>query len=53
MVLGDVVEPPRLPLFLENMTWVDFREPDPDPLEQLEFGITGRRSARADILEAD
>jgi hypothetical protein len=25
------------------MTWVDFRKEDPDPLEQLVWGITGQR----------
>ncbi len=34
---------PKLPRFLESMTWVDFRVTDPDPLDQLIWGITGRR----------
>jgi TIR domain/CHAT domain len=34
---------PELPLFLGGMTWVDFRVADPDPLEQLIWGITGQR----------
>jgi nucleotide-binding universal stress UspA family protein len=34
---------PKLPVFLAGMTWVDFRKDDPDPLERLIFGITGRR----------
>jgi TIR domain-containing protein len=34
---------PQLPLFLRGMTWVDFRVSDPDPLDQLLWGITGRR----------
>jgi hypothetical protein len=25
------------------MTWVDFRKDDPDPMEQLVWGITGKR----------
>jgi hypothetical protein len=25
------------------MTWVDFRKRDPDPMEQLIWGITGER----------
>lgn len=36
-------KPPELPLFLGGMTWVDFRELDPDPLDQLIWGITGQR----------
>lgn len=34
---------PELPLFLRGMTWVDFRKRDPDPMEQLIWGITGER----------
>jgi hypothetical protein len=34
---------PELPLFLKQFTWVDFRQPDPDPMRQLVWGITGRR----------
>jgi hypothetical protein len=34
---------PRLPLFLESMTWVDFRVSNPNPMAQLIWGITGRR----------
>ena len=34
---------PKLPIFLESMTWVDFRKEDPDPLEGLIWGITGER----------
>ncbi len=34
---------PRLPLFLRQMTWVDFRSEDPDPLQLLVWGITGER----------
>jgi hypothetical protein len=36
---------PTLPLFLEAMTWVDFRLTDPDPLERLIWGITGTRTS--------
>jgi TIR domain len=34
---------PKLPLFLQSMTWVDFRVAAPDPLESLRWGITGNR----------
>ncbi len=36
---------PKLPVFLRGMMWVDFRRDEPDPLEQLIWGITGDRSA--------
>jgi len=34
---------PQLPVFIEGMTWVDFRLHDPDPMEQLIWGIVGVR----------
>ena len=43
VLLPDAPNPPDLPLFLEGMTWVDFRKPDPDPLGRLIWGITGKR----------
>jgi hypothetical protein len=45
VLLPEAAREPRLPLFLEGMTWVDFRVNDPDPLERLIWGITGRRAA--------
>ena len=43
---------PRLPVFLEGMGWVDFRKTDPDPMEQLIWGITGeRRSSMMSLRE--
>jgi hypothetical protein len=36
---------PRLPPFLELRHAVDMRQPDPDPFEQLIWGITGQKSA--------
>jgi CheY-like chemotaxis protein len=33
----------RPPLFLREMTWVDFRVSDPDPLQRLIWGITGKK----------
>jgi aspartate carbamoyltransferase regulatory subunit len=35
---------PKLPLFLENRTWVDFTKLTPDPMERLLWGITGKAS---------
>jgi hypothetical protein len=36
---------PEVPNFLRTMGWVDFRTSDPPPLDQLIWGITGRRPA--------
>jgi hypothetical protein len=41
VILPAVREAPKLPVFLEGMTWVDFRNNDPDPLGLLIWGITG------------
>ena len=43
VLLPDAPQQPELPLFLRQMTWVDFRVADPDPLERLVWGITGQR----------
>lgn len=43
VLLPDAPATPKLPVFLRAMTWVDFRVADPDPLERLIWGITGRR----------
>jgi hypothetical protein len=42
-LLPDAPAQPRLPIFLSERTWVDFRVADPDPLQRLIWGITGRR----------
>ena len=44
VILADSEQAPELPIFLGGMTWVDFRLPQPDPLERLMWGITGKRS---------
>ncbi len=43
VILPDCVDAPKLPLFLEGMTWVDFRQQEPDPMTNLVWGITGNR----------
>ena len=43
VVLETCGEEPALPVFLKGMTWVDFRQRQPDPLAQLIWGITGER----------
>lgn len=43
VILSTCPKRPELPVFLEGMTWVDFRKQDPDPLKQLIWGITGKQ----------
>ena len=43
VLLLDCDQQPTLPIFLEGMMWVDFRQPEPDPMRQLIWGITGER----------
>ena len=43
VLLHNAPAKPKLPLFLNAMTWVDFRLSDPDPLERLVWGVTGKR----------
>ncbi|MGJ3251868.1 MAG: SUMF1/EgtB/PvdO family nonheme iron enzyme [Elainellaceae cyanobacterium] len=38
---------PTLPIFLEGFHWVDFREPHPEPMTQLIWGITGRKPTQS------
>jgi GTPase SAR1 family protein/nucleotide-binding universal stress UspA family protein len=45
-VLLPGAERPELPSLLDGMTWVDLSTKDPDPLDQLEWGITGRHPDR-------
>ena len=44
VILPSCQSVPDLPLFLRNLTWVDYRTLDPDPLDQLVWGVKGRRS---------
>jgi hypothetical protein len=41
VMLPDTPQQPKLPIFLRNRHWVDFRLQNPDPLVQLVWGITG------------
>ncbi len=43
VLLADAPEKPKLPVFLANFGWVDFRRQVPDPIGQLIWGITGKR----------
>ena len=43
VMLADAPDKPQLPVFLSGMTWVDFRKKEPDPIEQLIWGIMGKK----------
>ncbi|HLI88570.1 MAG TPA: TIR domain-containing protein [Ktedonobacteraceae bacterium] len=43
VILADAPGTPQLPIFLQGMTWVDFRKQDPDPVTRLIWGITGKK----------
>lgn len=43
VMLSNAPKKPMLPLFLREMTWVDFRKNDPEPMRQLIWGITGKK----------
>jgi hypothetical protein len=45
-VLLPDVDRPDLPTFLDGMTSVDLAVADPDPFDQMEWGITGRHPDR-------
>lgn len=43
VILPSAKEVPTLPLFLQQMTWVDLRKTHPDPWDLLVWGITGKK----------
>ncbi|MBN2306009.1 MAG: TIR domain-containing protein [Anaerolineae bacterium] len=43
VILPKCPNPPDLPIFLQGMTWVDFRVRTPNPMQRLIWGITGDR----------
>ncbi len=43
LLLPDCLSIPKLPLFLNQFTWVDLRKTKPDPFKLLLWGITGRK----------
>ncbi|SFF14858.1 toll/interleukin-1 receptor domain-containing protein [Spirosoma endophyticum] len=45
VILKSCTSTPQVPIFLEGMTWVDFRKKNPDPYDQLIWGITGKRTS--------
>lgn len=44
VILPDCSSVPALPLFLNQLTWVDFRKSTPDPYKNLLWGITGKKN---------
>ena len=42
-ILPSAKSTPPLPILLKNLHYVDFRVPEPDPLNQLLWGITGEK----------
>jgi len=43
VILANAKDIPELPIFLRQLTWVDFRETPDDALSRLVWGITGKR----------
>jgi hypothetical protein len=43
VLLDNAPSAPDLPVFLRAMTYVDFRQREPDPMLRLEWGVTGVR----------
>ena len=50
VILPGTSKLPELPIFLDGMALVDFRQNEPDPLETLIWGITGERHGTTTIL---
>ena len=46
VILGDCKAVPQLPLFISQLTWVDFRKDTPPPVDQLLWGITGKKPTK-------
>ena len=43
ILLKSATVDPELPIFMKNLAWIDFRKDDPDPYEQLVWGIKGEK----------
>ncbi|MBW4459682.1 MAG: TIR domain-containing protein [Nodosilinea sp. WJT8-NPBG4] len=53
VLLTNAPQTPELPLFLQGRTWVDFRQPYPDPIGQLIWGVTGNRLTHEEVLSLE
>ena len=45
VILPNTQTQPRLPVFLRNRHWVDFRLQEPEPLSQFIWGVTGEKTS--------
>jgi hypothetical protein len=45
VILSEARRVPKLPIFLRQLQWVDFRDRPRDALDRLVWGITGKRSS--------
>jgi hypothetical protein len=45
VLLPEASKQPKLPVFLRNRMWIDFRQEEPNPINQLLWGVTGERSS--------
>ena len=46
VLLPDAPTEPKVPIFLNGVTWVDFRGDESEALDRLIWGITGNKLAR-------
>ncbi|NEZ58498.1 TIR domain-containing protein [Adonisia turfae] len=53
VLLSNVLECPKLPIFLKDRPWIDFGASDPDPMDQLLWGITGKRGLLKQNIDSD
>ncbi|MEA5624095.1 GUN4 domain-containing protein [Nostoc sp. UHCC 0251] len=51
VLLPDAPQEPQLPVFLQGLTWVDFRQQNPDPMEQLIWGITSKKPGTTPVIQ--
>jgi nucleotide-binding universal stress UspA family protein len=50
VLLKNAPDKPKLPVFLEDFHWVDFRVDEPNPLEQLVWGIKKDKPLQSSIV---
>ncbi|NER05118.1 MAG: toll/interleukin-1 receptor domain-containing protein [Okeania sp. SIO3C4] len=53
VLLANAPEKPKLPLFLEENRWVDFRDSQSNPLEMLIWGIKGIRPLKLTLEDSE
>ena len=53
VMLPETQTQPKLPIFLRNRHWVDFRLQEPEPFSQLIWGITGKRPGKESLNVAE